>query len=425
MDPDPLASQIAEVASHANFGLPAGLRGKLGPIRRVLARILAPQIRQQIEFNQRVVGVLNDVGALLAFYRKAYENFEQAFDNVDHAFLDAHKREVLLDERLELVQRQGFVRYEQAVGHLQSDFAEAISRIEDETRAWREETRAWQEVDKKVAAFESRFEGDIRQHFADARMRFAEVDVFLNAVKRSFPQMPSAERLRELPGAFARLYPSFEEVLRGPESEIKERARSYLPDVLEVKDLGPVLDLGPGRCEWLSLLRDEGIEAFGVEINDLYVAKALERGFDVRPGDAIEYLKGLSEGELGAVTAFHLVEHIDVDSLIELLDLALRALRPGGLLILETPDPENLIVGASNFYLDPTHRHPLPPPLLSFLVRSRGFTGVEVREMKREARIDDAIDADSPWAEDLGRMWDFVRSRIAGPEDYAVLAHRL
>jgi O-antigen chain-terminating methyltransferase len=39
---------------------------------------------------------------------------------------------------------------------------------------------------------------------------------------------------------------------------------------------------------------------------------------------------------------------------------------PGGLLILETPNPENLVVGACTFWYDPTHIRPLPPAMMRF-----------------------------------------------------------
>jgi hypothetical protein len=48
-------------------------------------------------------------------------------------------------------------------------------------------------------------------------------------------------------------------------------------------------------------------------------------------------------------------------------------LQPGGLLIMETPNPENLVVGANTFYLDPSHERPIPPPLLAFAAEHAGF----------------------------------------------------
>lgn len=418
MGSESLSGSIAEAANHGEFGLPEGFKGRLGFPRRVLARILSPLFHEQVAFNHQLVGILNAFAQRIEFFERAYDNFEQAFDNVEQAIIDAHKREVLLGERLELIQRQGFVRYQQAVGSLHSDVANAEQSFERTTSELRDELRGIKEELKASR-------GQLDRSLAGARMRLGELDLFLNEVKRSLPNPPTREQLAAIPSAFSSMYPAFEEVLRGPESVIRERARGYLVDVEKVAQLGPLLDLGCGRCEWLSLLRESGIDAYGIDTNEQFVKSGIERGLDARLADAVEHLKSLPEGKLGAITAFHLVEHIGTDAVIELLDLSIRALQPGGLLVLETPDPENLVVGASSFYLDPTHLHPIPPKLLEFLVRSRGFSDVEIRELKREPSVEFTVDSSAPWSDDVKRIWEYVATRINGPEDYAVLARRV
>ena len=49
-----------------------------------------------------------------------------------------------------------------------------------------------------------------------------------------------------------------------------------------------------------------------------------------------------------------------------LIEHARRVVQPGGVVLFETPNPENLVVGACNFYVDPTHRNPMPPALMAF-----------------------------------------------------------
>jgi hypothetical protein len=128
---------------------------------------------------------------------------------------------------------------------------------------------------------------------------------------------------------------------------------------------------------------------------------------------------------LAAVTAIQVVEHLDVEALLEFLDVAMRALAPGGLLLLETPNPANLTVGANSFYLDPSHQKPLPAELLSFLVRSRGFSDVEVRYFERESFVHlPELDPKSEWATDFEAIYDVLRHYLFGPEDYAVVARR-
>ena len=62
-------------------------------------------------------------------------------------------------------------------------------------------------------------------------------------------------------------------------------------------------------------------------------------------------------------------------------------LMPGGLLILETPNPENLVVGTSHFYLDPTHQRPIPPELLSFLPEYYGFAKLKTLRLQERREL--------------------------------------
>ena len=65
-----------------------------------------------------------------------------------------------------------------------------------------------------------------------------------------------------------------------------------------------------------------------------------------------------------------------------------RVLKPGGVLLFETPNPENLVVGACTFNYDPTHQKPLPPELLNFVVTARGLPSRVIRRPE-----DCAVDA--------------------------------
>ena len=88
-----------------------------------------------------------------------------------------------------------------------------------------------------------------------------------------------------------------------------------------------------------------------------------------------------------------------METLLDLVDETLRVLRPGGLLLLETPNPTNLDVGASTFYIDPTHRKPVHPLWIEFLLTSRGFVDVELRYLNptREVKVPvPSVDGDHP-----------------------------
>src|SRR5262249_51947932 len=157
----------------------------------------------------------------------------------------------------------------------------------------------------------------------------------------------------------------FHDDFRGTREEIKDRLRVYLPIVKEVGP-GTALDVGCGRGEWLELLRDEGVQARGVDLNRHMIEDCRQRGLDVVPMDALTHLRGIPDASLAAVCGFHLVEHLAFDAFIMLLDETVRVLRSGGVAIFETPNPANLLVGSCNFYQDPTHRAPIPTGLARY-----------------------------------------------------------
>lgn len=205
----------------------------------------------------------------------------------------------------------------------------------------------------------------------------------LGAVMEEWRRSPSPHT-DAAPAGMDQLYASFEDQFRGSRDDITSRLKPYLPLLLD-RNLGgessPVLDLGCGRGEWLELLRDNGLHARGIDLNEIFLEECRERGLEVAAGDALEQLRAQPDASLGAVTAFHLVEHLPFAYLLELIDEVVRVLKPGGLALFETPNPENLLVSTCFFYADPTHRNPLFAPTLQFLAEQRGLARVEVRPM--------------------------------------------
>jgi SAM-dependent methyltransferase len=213
------------------------------------------------------------------------------------------------------------------------------------------------------------------------------------------------------------LYVDFEEEFRGSPADIKSRLQVYVADVRGVlgDSDGQVLDLGCGRGEWLSLLGEEGLHARGVDSNRVQIERCRAQGLEVVEADFFDVLRALPEASADVLTAFHLAEHLPYARLVELLDEAVRALRPGGLLILETPNPDNVLVGSCQFYLDPTHRHPLPSALLRFLVEARGLRDVEVR------LLHPAPDYERLQGSEVAER---LNQYLYGPRDYAVLGYK-
>jgi SAM-dependent methyltransferase len=221
-------------------------------------------------------------------------------------------------------------------------------------------------------------------------------------------------------------YEAHQDRFRGSREFVRTRLEIYLPQVESVAGADhQVVDLGPGRGEWLALLRERGIAAYGVDVNSSFAASAAEMGLDVRHEDAVEHLRGLPDRSLAAVTAFHLVEHLPPAALIDLVDHALRALRPGGLLILETPNPLNLKVGAASFHLDPTHVRPIHPLFLEFVLQNRGFAEVRVAmvNVPGEPPLEVAVSPGGSGGT-LSRVADLLNEAFFVGMDYAVVGRR-
>lgn len=219
-------------------------------------------------------------------------------------------------------------------------------------------------------------------------------------------------------------YVGFEARFRGESGSILAAQRDRYLALLAAHP--PVLDIGCGRGELLEVLGAEGVSAVGVDLNAEMVAEARGRGLDAHQGDAVAWLRAQPEHSLGAVISVHVVEHLQLDPLIELLELAASRLVPGGILVAETPNPASLIVLGNSYILDPTHVRPLHPSLLSFLCERAGFRSVHLEfyapaEGYHLPRLD--LPAGAPaWAASADEAFGRLNDVLFGPQEYAVIA---
>jgi O-antigen chain-terminating methyltransferase len=211
-------------------------------------------------------------------------------------------------------------------------------------------------------------------------------------------------------------YASFEDRFRGAPEDIKEGLRIYLPHLREAGIQTDILDLGCGRGDWLELLREEGLGGRGVEMNAILVEQCRSAGFEVIEADMLEHLRTLPDKSVDAVTGFHVIEHVPFEKLILLVAEIVRILKPGGLIILESPSPENLVVAACNFYADPTHHKPVFPHTLKFLLMESGLANVRL-EFLHPVK-------DSPYADGKGVL-QALHTWFYGPRDFAVIGSKV
>jgi 2-polyprenyl-3-methyl-5-hydroxy-6-metoxy-1,4-benzoquinol methylase len=249
--------------------------------------------------------------------------------------------------------------------------------------------------------------------------------LFIQEARKRLPQPFTDDQLQQIvkqhtAHRYESLYAAFEDVFRGTREEIKAKQSVYLP-LLREHGIGssnmPILDLGCGRGEWLELLREAGLQARGIDCNEIVIEYCKSAGLDVVHGDALSCLRALPDASLGALTSFHMIEHLPFDVILTLIDEALRALKTGGILILETPNPQNILVGSHTFYLDPTHLKPLPSAMVRFFVEARGFCNVQVRELN-------PYPASVRFADDGKGLANRLNDYLYGAQDYAVIGQK-
>lgn len=261
-------------------------------------------------------------------------------------------------------------------------------------QALRESFALNQQLSEQIAALQSQLklmdERYDRNHINiknDLAQQQQLINFLLDEVKDKLPEILKSEQLQrqslinQNTRLFDMFYVALEDKFRGSREEIIERLKVYLPRIAQAK-IGtqnlPILDIGCGRGEWLELLRDGGYVARGLDINQLMLDQCKTGGLDVIEADALTYLKSQPDASLGAVTGFHLIEHLPFPVLINLIEESVRVLQPGGVVIFETPNPQNALVGTHNFYIDPSHLKPLPSVLVKFILEHSGLQQVEI-----------------------------------------------
>ena len=211
-------------------------------------------------------------------------------------------------------------------------------------------------------------------------------------------------------------YFDLENKFRGERSIIKKRLQIYKPILTALTnkfdDLFAV-DIGCGRGEWLEFAKEEGFNILGIDKNIKMINYCLNKNLNVIDGDFLNVLSGLKENSVSILSCFHMIEHIKNNSLDALFFEAYRILQPGGLLLIETPNPENILVSTHNFYLDRDHIRPIPPQLLSYLADQHEFINNFI------VRIDSAIECDN-----YNEKFKLLYKTLTSFPDYALIAEK-
>jgi 2-polyprenyl-3-methyl-5-hydroxy-6-metoxy-1,4-benzoquinol methylase len=152
--------------------------------------------------------------------------------------------------------------------------------------------------------------------------------------------------------------------------------RGWLPQNRQAQ----ILDVACGRGQLLHFFIRQGYRSIGgVDISSEQVQLAKQVTPEVVEGDSITFLEARHE-KFDLIAGLDIIEHFHKPEVLRFLDAASAALKPGGRIILQTPNAESPW-GTMHRYNDFTHEVCFNPNALTRLMRLTGFTEIEPREM--------------------------------------------
>ena len=238
------------------------------------------------------------------------------------------------------------------------------------------------------------------------------------AAAESSPILPSTRR--------ALRYRGFEDRHRGSADDVRRMLTGY---VSRFGGCRRVVDVGCGRGEFLGLLGEHGVGAYGVDSDEGMVEAARGRGFEVVLDDALAHLRSVAPGAVDGVFCSQVAEHLETPQLLALLDAAFRAMAPGAPIVVETPNPETLFIFASFFYMDLTHIRPFHPEALQWALESTGFEDVRVERVEpvpegtRLEPVAEELREEPGWSTVAANV-DRLNQVLFGPQNYAAIGTR-
>ena len=202
-------------------------------------------------------------------------------------------------------------------------------------------------------------------------------------------ELANTSNLHEVKALLDEFYVNYNDTLMADSrEEVKERQRTYLPFIENhlgnKKQKLVMLDIGCGEGEFVELLNANGYPAYGIDSNPMVIQKVrnIRPSIRIVESDAIEYLASLPSESVDFISCFHMVEHLETVETLKLLKEMYRVLKVGGSLILETPNPLNILISTYYFYMDPTHKKQIPYELLKLMVSNAGFKVEECRMLR-------------------------------------------
>jgi 2-polyprenyl-3-methyl-5-hydroxy-6-metoxy-1,4-benzoquinol methylase len=415
----------AKVASIGTVNPRAGglFNALIQAAKRTVARALDWHVREQVEFNRNLVASLEAVLEALNSVNRTFVELNQRLEEVRRLAGDAQSEaNELKDIRSHW---SGWRRdWEQKLAHNEMQFLRSVADLQGafQHRATLMEANFRDIAKSQHADFQTALERgtiEIQQRlWADLERMRVEYDRLIHTELRLLRQRaapigsPPSHSAPPAGPQPAFDYGRFAERFRGTEDYVKEKQKFYLPFFAGRAN---VLDVGCGRGEFLELAGEAGLRARGIDLSAESIALCRNKGLDAAQADLFTYLDDLPDAALDGVFCAQVVEHLPPARLPEVIRLAAAKLARGGLLAIETPNPECLAIFGTHFYLDPTHTRPIPHSLLAFYMEEYGFGRIHVH------KLSPAIES----MPSLASLPEDFHNAFFGALDYAILATKL
>lgn len=395
-------------------------------IRKTLKFLLYPITQQQTTFNEHVVRCLNAVRDYMSDMKQKNEN-----DMAD--IKQQYEKE---KEEVRKLAKQ--------TEELKMEFLKLHEKEKEEVKKLAKQTEELKMEFLKLQMQGENFEKMISSHIDEVQKKFIAMDQEVDAISAGMAKIVVDNLLHksieceqadeekthhetsknEDDSYIAIDYFAFQNAFRGTRTTIRQRQSIYLPYFESERDL-PVLDIGCGRGEFLQLLKEKKIPAFGIDLYSEYVVEGALHDLDIRQGDGIAFLQN-TDLKFGGIMVSQVVEHISFEQLQILCKAAYEKLQQNAYLVIETPNPMSVSVFTNSFYLDPTHQRPVHPFMLQYLLKEIGFSDVQIvfteaSRMEGLPKIkSDSIDN----LEELNAGIQRVSDMLFGSQDYAVIAKK-
>jgi 2-polyprenyl-3-methyl-5-hydroxy-6-metoxy-1,4-benzoquinol methylase len=436
---DAAQSKVAAIGS-VNPRAGGALNRIVQSAKKLIARALQWFVRDQIVFNRETISALEATLEALAEQNRALLALAA----------QANERFAALHARIEQARDQASAISREAIGEARE--------LKDVRTHWIEWRTAWENklatneiyflrsaadlqgaFQHRVTQIESNFRDIVQAQHRDylGALDRANVDIQkrlwedLEKVRENYERMIHSElrliRLRAggpgsaaspepaqsaAPMASSLDYSRFAERFRGRDEQIRRNMEFYRPFFAGRDN---VLDIGCGRGEFLDVMREADVPSRGIDLSAESVAQCRDKGLDAEVADLFAYLAAQPDGEFEGILSSQVVEHLPAERVPEMIRLCGAKLRRGGVLAIETPNPECLAIFATYFYLDPTHTRPMPSQYIRFCMEEAGFTGIEVHELAPAVET----------MPELASLPADFRERFFGGLDYAIIGRRM